>query len=37
MAQCKLPGATVFLDKFLEFEKIPGIIKTIAVKRIMSN
>lgn len=30
--QCKLLGATIFLDKFLEFEKIPGIIKAIAGK-----
>lgn len=30
MEQCKLLGATVFLDKFLEFEKIPGLINTLA-------
>lgn len=30
---CKLLGATVFLDKFLEFEKIPGLIKAIAANK----
>jgi len=33
MEQCKLLGATVFLDKFLEFEKIPGHIKAIAANK----
>lgn len=27
MKQCQLLGATVFLDKFLEFEKIPGLLE----------
>ncbi len=31
--QCKLLGATIFLDKFLEFEKIPGLIKAIAANK----
>jgi len=30
--QCKLLGATIFLDKFLEFEKIPRIISGLAEK-----
>lgn len=30
--QCKLLGATFFLDKFLEFEKIPRIISGLSEK-----
>lgn len=32
MEQCQLLGATAFLDKFLEFEKIPGIINSLVNK-----
>ncbi len=30
--QCKALGATVFLDKFLDFEKIPGLINAVLKK-----
>lgn len=33
MEQCKSFGVNVFLDKYFEFEKIPGIINAIAVKK----
>lgn len=37
MDQYKLLGATIFLDKFLEFEKIPEIISGIEEKRNQCN